>query len=100
MQELSERLHKILGDNKWSQAQLARTAGVSQPSVSRALRGDLLRRGRARERLFKYAGIEDLDPKGTERVVAAFRRIWDKSEAHADAIARVIGALEGLGPKR
>jgi len=37
---------------------------------------------------------------GEERVVVAFRRIWDRSDAHAAAVAKIIAASGDLGPRR
>ncbi len=85
------------------QRQMAITAGVSQSTVSRALKGATLRRGQARSRLCRFVGVNEseatTDPaKPSERVLAAFYRIWDHTEAHADAIAQVIDALGALRP--
>ena len=85
-----------------SQSRLAEEAGVSQSTVCRILQGKGVRNGSARRKLFIYAEIEEeaLDEAaGFDAVAAAFREIWDKSDAHADAIARVISSLSGLVPK-
>lgn len=81
-----------------TQADVAREASVSQPTVSRALRGVPLRTGRARDRLLIYSGMGAAEANGPDRIAAAFQRIWDKTEAHADAVVKVIDALEGLAP--
>ena len=85
------------------QAGLGREAGVSQSTVSRALNGVPLRHGRSRSKLFTYAKIRDPNQqgppkKGPQRVMTAFQRIWDGTEAHASAVARIIDALEDLKP--
>jgi len=103
MQDLAEALRVHMLEHDLSQQQLAMRSGVSQATVSRALRAIPERRGRARHRLFTYARINDsvVDPsqrKGAKRVEQAFRRIWDGSEAHAEAVAKIIHALEGLRP--
>lgn len=105
MQQEAKLLQDYMRQNGLSQAQLAKEVGVSQSAVSRAISGTLHRRGAARRKLFAYAGIDDYkcikyegDPRA--KVMAAFDRIWDNSKAHADAIARVIQALDGLEPKR
>jgi transcriptional regulator with XRE-family HTH domain len=86
-----------------SQTQLAKRARVSQATVWRALNGRSERRGAARRKLFAYVGITEWTaqrtPRGArDRVVAAFDRIWDRSQAHAIAVAGVIDALAGLRP--
>jgi transcriptional regulator with XRE-family HTH domain len=88
-----------------SQTGLAMAAKVSQSTVSRALSGLPMRHGAARSRLFTYAGISEpqqgVPPKkGPQRVLTAFQRIWDRTEAHAIAVAKIIDALEDLTPAR
>jgi transcriptional regulator with XRE-family HTH domain len=84
----------------YSQSTLARAAGVSQSTVSRALQGKHERQGAALLKLFSYAGlIRATEAQGggsEERVLNAFQRAWDGTEAHAEAVARVIDALGGL----
>jgi transcriptional regulator with XRE-family HTH domain len=79
-----------------TQTELASRAGVSQPTVSRAARGLQARRGDQAARLFRF--IHE-GPVGPEKVEIAFRSIWDGSEAHAEAVARIIEACEGLVPR-
>lgn len=86
-----------------TQADLAKQAGVSQASVSRALKSDLIRHGRAWRRLFSHIRQEG-SPEGDtltgkDQVVAAFTQIWDGTPAHAAAVAKLIEATEGLGPR-
>jgi len=99
----SEALKSFMEEKHLGQVDLARKAGVSQSTVSRALSGFPLRRGRARSKLFIYAQIKDperqvVPKKGPQRVMTAFQRIWDGTEAHASAVARIIDALEDLKP--
>jgi transcriptional regulator with XRE-family HTH domain len=100
-EDLSLILKKIMGMHGLSQMSLAQRAGVSQSTVSRALKGLPLRYGRARSKLISYA-VSDLKSEkitdGAEQIVDAFQRIWDGSEAHAAAVVKVIEALEGLHP--
>lgn len=104
MQDAADRLRAFMERQKLSQAGLARAAGVSQPTVSRALRRRALRRGAARSRLFSYAGISEWPDRpriggAHVQVIAAFERVWDGSAAHAASIVKVIDALEDLGPR-
>lgn len=84
-----------------SQAELAKRAKVDQSTVSRALKGQPIRRGAAKARLYRlakinaYAELSDAG-RGRQHVLAAFERIWDYSEEHAEAIAKVIEATSGL----
>lgn len=101
MQDASDYLRKYLSEHGLSQGELAKKAGVSQPTVSRALSKRPQRHGGACNKLFKYIGLNEWldravpqDPK--EQVLAAFERIWDKTEAHAESISHVIDALGGL----
>jgi transcriptional regulator with XRE-family HTH domain len=92
-------------DVRLSQAELAKLAGVSQATVSRALRETNQKHSDARKKLFIYAGLEDMsDPSSTARginlVSAAFSKIWDGSDAHALAVARIIESLDGLRPDK
>lgn len=83
-----------------SQTELAVRAGVSQATVSRALAKRPERSGKAWRKLCTF--IHQLPAAaagpGQGAVLQAFGRIWDGSEVHAEAIARVIDALEGLRP--
>src|ERR1700681_3388550 len=87
MQSEGDRIRECLRKNGWSQAQLAAKAGVHQSTVSRALEGITDRHGKARHRLALY--VEEKEPaargveeSGAKRVMSAFNRIWDGSEAH------------------
>ena len=101
----SEALKAFMEDRHLGQVELARAAGVSQSTVSRALSGLPLKHGRARSKLFAYAQLTDpyqqVPPrKGPQRVMTAFHRIWDGTDDHANAVAKIIDALEDLKPAR
>jgi DNA-binding MurR/RpiR family transcriptional regulator len=84
-----------------SEATLAKQAGVSQSTVSRAIAGVGVRYGAARSKLFTYIHNHSIavpPKKGVQRVVTAFERIWDRTEEHAAVVARIIDALESLRP--
>jgi predicted transcriptional regulator len=99
----SDQLRAFMNQRGLSQTALAKAVGVSQASVSRALARKGPRHGAARSKLFSYTGISEYDrqrseAKGPKLVMAAFERVWDQSEAHAAAVARVIDALADLRP--
>ena len=106
MQEdsLAKGLLMLIQSRHLSQKSIAKAAKVSQASVSRALRGHIERRGRARARLFNYIHQElqneVLSGTGKEKVIKAFEKIWDRSEEHAAAIAKIIRASGGLLPAK
>lgn len=71
--------------------------------MSRALEDLPKRSSKVRDRLFKYANIQlrpvrEVTFVGRNRVINAFEKIWDGSEAHAAAVAKIIEALEGMRP--
>lgn len=104
MQDVRTEIRAFLEENELSQADLARDAGVSQPTVSRALRGRRERSTSQRRKLIEYvrgrAREADAPPNasGVGRVTTAFERIWDGSDAHAQAVASVIDAMVNLRP--
>ena len=103
MQGISFHLHQLMAERGLSQEELAKVAGVSQSTVSRALNRTIRRRGAAYIRLCIYAGVV---PPGDfpglaqahETVLASFERIWDRTDSHAAAIAQVIDSLAALKP--
>jgi len=80
-----------------NQVELAKRALVSQSTVSRAIAGRSVRQGAARRKLFSYMQ-EQAKAAMPQPVSRAFRRVWDGSEAHAAALARIIEATESLRP--
>lgn len=102
MQRNSVQLRAIMKARGLTQEKLSKLTGVSQPTISRVLRKRPQRQGRARETLFTFVENEwDLSATsrvGRDRVLHAFDRIWDGSEVHATAVAKVIDALDGLRP--
>ena len=106
MQEdsLAERLRSFMRERQLTQKSVAKAAKISQSTVSRALQGHFERQGRARAKLFTYMHNESLNEglsgKGKDKVVRAFDSIWDGSEEHAVAIAKIIKASGGLLPAK
>lgn len=101
-QSLANQLLAFMASRQLSQKTLAKAAKISQSTVSRALRGEVERQGRAKSKLFIYMqkelSAEGMQGKGKEKIINAFEAIWDGSEAHAIAIAKIIKASKDLGP--
>jgi len=102
MQQDSARLEAFLKDRNLTEHEVAVMAGVSQSTVSRARHVSAQRSGRARKRLFIFLENElsgnVTAGSGRDQVLNAFDGIWDGSEIHATAVAKVIHALDGLRP--
>ncbi|SRR6266481_7895976 len=98
MQNLPARLAQIIRERGLTQKDIALEAKVDQSTVSRTLRDPRKRQSQAQKRLCIYAGIDAVSDgeEGTEKVVRAFRRIWDGSEVQAAAVANIIDALATL----
>jgi hypothetical protein len=99
---LPARLSEFMRLNHLSQEAVADAASVSQSSVSRALKRVSKRHGKATTKLFTYMQQQSaagFAGRGTDKVVEAFESIWDGSDEHAMAIARIIKASGGLLPE-
>ena len=84
------------------QDEVAIAAKVSQSTVCRALKRGYLRRSRSRVRLESYLSTTELKLHKTTKlpveISRAVKHVWDKTERHAEILAKVIRALEGLAP--
>jgi predicted transcriptional regulator len=96
----AETVRQFMEKAGLSQSQLAKQARVSQPTVSRALSKEPGRSGRARNKLFIFIHNKSSSNGGQKQgvVMQAFERIWDGSAVHAEAVAKVIDAMQGLKP--
>ena len=84
-----------------TQTQVANAAGVSQPTVSRMLRREPQRSGKAYLRLCSYIQQQTRDLSHAAGPVVAFealRIVWDGSERHAAALTELISASQHLWP--
>lgn len=97
MDDSGGTVRAFLARHGLSQAALAREAGVSQSSVSRAMTGRAFRRGRARSRLFVYMQQAEAAAQPA-LTLTAVSETWDGSEAHAEALAKLILASRELWP--
>lgn len=84
-----------------TQSGLAKAAKVNQSTISRILRGNPQRSGRALKALCNYAGIEaeNAETSTTEPkklIMDTFIRIWDGTDLHVETIARIIDALRDV----
>jgi hypothetical protein len=83
-----------------SQVALASRAGVSQPTVSRAMKRTPGRRSRAHARLVAFIHKQGrLPPPPPGAVAAAVDEVWDGTRAHEKALAALIAASGELWPK-
>jgi transcriptional regulator with XRE-family HTH domain len=104
MQEesLGTQLKAIMEVNHLSQKDVASAVEISQATVSRVLRIPRVRKSKATAKLFSYMQQYSTTGKNSEGqtiVLQAFESIWDRSEAHATAIATIIKATAGLAPQ-
>jgi len=102
-QDAAILVKRLLQEGQLTQAQLARKAGVHQSTVSRVMKKTTsIRQGTANRKLVNYArtALSGELAKGENKVLTAFKSVWDGSEEHAAAIARVIGATADLRPPK
>lgn len=98
-----ENLQSLMDERGIGQIELAKAAGVSQATISRALSRGYIRRSKARSRLEGYLAKTAYKLHKPNKlpldVTDAIRDVWDKTEAHARELAKVIRSLDGLKPK-
>jgi DNA-binding LacI/PurR family transcriptional regulator len=94
---ISSLVRQFLEVEGIGQKELAIRAGVSQSTVSRAVAGMPEKRAVARRKLFSYIQKRQLETL-PDAVSAALRHVWDGSDVHAVALARIIEATDGLIP--
>lgn len=87
-----------------SQKELALAAGVSQPAVSRILKGHPQRNGRAFSRLCSYASMRaatagplKMGPEVQRLISGAVEEVWNGTPEHARAIAAIIRVAGAVG---
>jgi hypothetical protein len=95
---LGEAISSYLEREGVSQEKLAKMAKVSQATVSRALHRQALRPGRARTRLFTFMQKQGLMDQ-PESAIRAVSEVWDGSNAHSAALAKLVQASRDLWPK-
>lgn len=101
MQLLSHTLRMFMEANCLTQAEFAKAAKVNQSTVSRILRENPRRCGKALKAICNYAGIE-LENAGTSTtepkklIMDTFMKIWDGTDLHAETVARIIVALRNV----
>lgn len=97
--QFGRRLENLMRDRQLTQEDVAAAAGVSQATVSRALRRQPQRSGAAYLRLCSYIQAQTVPDNGAPaHLIAAVRRTWDGSERHAAALAELIDASSRLWP--
>ncbi len=101
MQHLSHKLRAFMEANGLTQNELAKAVKVNQSTISRILRENPRRCGKALKAICKYAGIdiEDAETSTTEPkklIMDTFMKIWDGTDIHAETVARIIIALQNV----
>ena len=104
MDQLAVDLLARLKADTRNSSELARITGVSQPTISRFRTGSPSRKRNsdAFNKLCDFYKIpvsieSEADPSNNQVLLDAVRAVWDGTEAHAQALARVIRSLKGLG---
>lgn len=102
MDDAAKQLRDFMDRSGLTQNKLAINANVSQASVCRALSGKYRSGGAAIRKIFSYAGLteytRDDNVLPSDRVLSAFEQVWDGSDSHADALARLLLATSGMRP--
>ena len=95
--DLRAAIHAYMVREQIGQGEVAKRAKVSQSTVSRALKQEPIRSGRARTRLTIF--MQERPEAGELTAVqTALTLVWDGSDAHADALAGLIAASRELWP--
>ena len=100
--ELVSRIDQILRQRRLTQSQAAGLLGISQPDVSRLLRGQFRRVSPNVSKLLQYArqpaqtGPSEGKDQAKQAVIRAALRTWDATPAGARALVRLLRSVEGL----
>ena len=93
--EISHQLQVWMEKVNITQSQLAERSGVSQPWVSRIVRGDFKRITEPVQALCKYADIDIKrrrleDPEAVQEIWDGINEIWDGSRQSAQDIKKLL----------
>ena len=101
--DILEDLRGRIRASRQEHAAYARSAGVSQSTVSRLMSGkrSSARSSRALDKLCRYAGVKcdqivGIDPRESNALMNALAEAWDGTPDRARKLARVIRALNDL----
>ena len=97
--ELGPALEALMQRDGISQSEVAKMAGVSQSTISRAIARRPMRNGAARTRLVVFMQQRASSAPGPAAAFDAVREIWDGSGEHAVALAKLILASGELWPR-
>lgn len=82
------------------QIEVSKLIDVSQSQISRVLAGKFKRRSKNVNKLCKFANIKferhKVDPVQNRILIDALMEVWDGTDHHAKAIAKVLKALSSL----
>lgn len=95
--EIGRALKANFKSRKLSQEAVAAANGMHQSQVSRVVRGQFKKVDGSVKALCKYASlsiiVDKRDPSTNPKLMSALSNLWDGSERHADAIAKVLTAM-------
>lgn len=96
--ELAEGIRQLMRRDGLRQQDVADQAGVSQSTVSRAVRGRRQRVTKEYVRLCSYIQDQGFGPSAPTKAHVALDETWDGSDQHAEALAVLIKASKELWP--
>lgn len=92
----TQKLRDFLDQEGCTQKELAEKAGVSQPTVCRALERTPTRKTQAHRKLMHFIREHEAPPT---TVASAVDQVWDRTPEHDAALAALITASSALWPK-
>jgi hypothetical protein len=92
----TQEVRDFLDQEGCTQKELAEKAGISQPTVCRALERTPARNTQAHRKLMHFIRGHAAPPS---TVASAVNQVWDKTPQHDAALAALITASSALWPK-
>lgn len=93
--EVVSLLQNFMQEHSLNSNSLARVTKIPQPTVYRALISDSGRVNKTHMKLCVYANIDPyverkVTPEGNQVLMSVLREVWDGTERHARALARLL----------
>jgi transcriptional regulator with XRE-family HTH domain len=89
----AKSLHAYMQEHSLTQNALSEACGISQPQISKLLRGKAKKITRDLKKLCKYANIRidtPTPPYNDLRIRSAIDSVWDGEDSTVDLVARLI----------